>query len=835
MKLFSWSGLVFVLSLVFIWSCGYWLWLQNGNWHLNQQKTELTVQLDKAEALLQDWQQGYQLHLSYLKTALTPSAEATPLLDPLQELDDRIRRILWPDPLLAYVVLDNEGKVLRFSSSQARQLFSQTKFSSTEAPTFLPPLVLSKLWVLPLQVQQNNVQLVLWFDAATLQTQLQQLMASGGSAGELLLLDTEAGLYGRSRYQKSLLPRLGMEQTDDNQQLQLFARRPPENLLLSRQKYQDAGAWPLSAVVSAMQQRRQGLLLKPYQNYLGRKTLAAWRWLPGWQLYLVAEQDASTMLQQLKLLKQQLLAALGGVTVVLLLMFWYLNRSIIRGRQAALASQPEEKDWALHDFDPPVTGDLTTVQLEDELTPDEPPVSQNLSQQHRVVEDQVQTPHHLPAANALLQAWLQQPHNSRLAELSRSYLQAQQQELKFDAIYACELVTELPELIQLQMQQDEQLDCLLELNTELPAVVLVAKLALFRCIEIWLQLTRQRLGHQQCQLRLLVAANHQLRLELLDQGDALTDGQWLKLLDPPADQQSEQAQHYRRLQQLLPLFQAHLSGHSDPAHGNKQVLEFHYELPEPAVESFTLPKLTGRVMLLCPPGASQQLYNRMLRQLGYDLLPMDDASQLLKWCSDTEQQLDQLVIDESFAAADPSLLGKIATVVRRYFPKVRILFCVRQPSQWQQQSAGIQLLAKPMVLPQLALALNSAAEGEILLPKTRVWLYQPDPLALWYLEQQLLTLPYETALIEHWPALPGDLQQDLYCLPWSLQQELDIHHKPALLLWCGEQQQTEVAATDAALYWQMSEGAAKLSQYLYQLRVRHLQAATGKIIDESTV
>lgn len=275
MKLFSWSGLVFVLSLVFIWSCGYWLWLQNSNLQLNQQKTELTQQLEKAEALLQDWQQGYQLHLSYLQTAFTPSTETTAVLDPLQELDERIRRILWPDPLLAYVVLDNEGKVLRFSSSQARQLFSQTRFSAVTEPTFLPPLVLPNLWVLPLQIQQPGQQLVLWFNADALQTRLQQQMATGRVPTEFLLLDTEAELHSRSRQQKSLLPRLGLDQLNDNEQLRLFARRPPENLLQSRQRYQDAGAWPVSTVVTLLSQRRSGLLLNHYQNYLGRATFAA--------------------------------------------------------------------------------------------------------------------------------------------------------------------------------------------------------------------------------------------------------------------------------------------------------------------------------------------------------------------------------------------------------------------------------------------------------------------------------------------------------------------------------------------------------------------------------
>lgn len=843
MKLFSWSGLVFVLSLVFIWSCGYWLWLQNSNWQLNQQKTELTQQLEKAEALLQDWQQGYQLHLSYLQTAFTPATETTAVLDPLQELDERIRRILWPDPLLAYVVLDNEGKVLRFSSSQARQLFSQTRFSAVAEPTFLPPLVLPNLWVLPLQIQQPGQQLVLWFNADALQTRLLQQMATGRVSTEFLLLDSEAELHSRSRQQKSLLPRLGLDQLNDNEQLRLFSRRPPENLLQSRQRYQDAGAWPVSTVVTLLTQRRSGLSLNHYQNYLGRATVAAWRWLPGWQLYLVVEQDASPLRQQLKLLKQKLLAALGGLSLVLLLMFWYLHKTLARGQQNGLSQQvgaavqlPEQ-----HDFDPPVTGDLTTVIIEEEQSVAEPVISKAQPAVLPVPEvpvagAPVTKPQILPAATALLQALLQQPHNTRLAELSRTYLQEQQQpEAQPDAVYACELQTELAELLQQLMQQDAQLDCLLELNAELPAVVLVARQVLFHSVELLLKLTRQRTGVHQLHLRLMVAANQQLRLELLDHSEPLTDGQWLKLLESPAVNSADDTLSYQKLQTLLPLFGARLFGQTQAMQGNKQVLEFQYDLPEPLMAAATQPKLHGRAMLLCPSGASQQLYNRILRQLGFDLLPMDDTSQLLQWCNDAEQQLEQLVIDESFAGGDITLVSKIATVVRRYFPKVRILLCVRQPADWQPMAGAVQLLAKPVLVPQLAAALLSQSTGEVKLPRRKVWLYQPDPLLLWWLEQQMLTLPYESGLIEHWPELPGDLQHDVYCLPAGAGSELDGKIKPALVLWCKSEPDAATLETGTELFWHMSEGAAKLSLNLYQLIARYEQATTRKIADESTL
>ncbi len=120
---------------------------------------------------------------------------------------------------------------------------------------------------------------------------------------------------------------------------------------------------------------------------------------------------------------------------------------------------------------------------------------------------------------------MQQPHNTRLAELSRSYLQEQQQpEVALDAVYACELQTELAELLQQLMQQDEQLDCLLELNAELPAVVLVAKLVLFHSVELLLKLTRQRTGAHQLHLRLMVACQSAIAAGVV--GSAANPDRW---------------------------------------------------------------------------------------------------------------------------------------------------------------------------------------------------------------------------------------------------------------------------------------------------------------------
>ncbi len=119
-----------------------------------------------------------------------------------------------------------------------------------------------------------------------------------------------------------------------------FARRPPENLLQSRQRYQDAGAWPVSTVVTLLTQRRSGLLLNHYQNYLGRATFAAWRWLPGWQLYLVVETRRQPAATAAEIVKTKAVGSCNvGLSLLLLLMFWYLHKTLARGQQHALSQQ----------------------------------------------------------------------------------------------------------------------------------------------------------------------------------------------------------------------------------------------------------------------------------------------------------------------------------------------------------------------------------------------------------------------------------------------------------------------------------------------------------------
>ncbi len=850
MKVFSWSGLVFVLSISFIWSCGYWLLLQSGSWQLQQQKTELTQQLDKAEILLQNWQQGYQLHLAYLATELQQAQQLPPagvesaLIDPLQQLDEQIHRVLWPDPLLAYAVLDTQGRVLRFSSADASHYFSQTNFQSADLATFLPPLVLRDQWILPLQVVQQQQQLVMWFDASELQQQLQRLMASPLQATEILLLSKNAELLSRSRFQKSLLPRLSLDTQDPLQALRIYAKRPPENLLRSHQHYQDAGAWPLTSLMNEISQGGSGFIASHYLNYLGRQTLASYRQLPDWQLYLVVERDAGSMLDELARIKERLLAALTGLTVLLSVVFYLLVRRL---RQTAIAEGTVEiatdeallAEWVepeAEGFEPPVLG---TLDLEHDVSgadkADEARVEPHLAAATLVVEAPPVAS--WPAATALLQAWLQQPHlDPKLADISRNWLQQVNPDVA-DEIWCCDMMLDMAALLSQRHQGDAKLNYILEPSTDFPQVLQLQKQRLFPLLQNLLSQAELRVGSGNLLVRLMLAETHQLRFEIVDQAQSLSDLQWLLMLDPTGDEQGPTAVAYRQIQQQLVTLNAHLSARAELAVGNKMVLIVPCQVPvQPKAKPVVV--LGGSAMLLCPPGDTQQLYRRLLKQAGLDLLPMDDSSQLVQWCESSPQELSKMLIDEDFVKADLTLAGKIAAVVRRYFPDVQVLLAVRQPQQWLEFALREQLflLAKPLTPVLLTQTFQSNKAGITVAVEATVWLYQPDPLQYWWVEQQLLSLHYQVQSLTLTATLPGDLAQDYYCLPWSHYEQLrQLGRVPKFVLWCLESAAAPVPAPEERQHvlWALADGSAALSRHLYQIKLQQ-QGPNKEINDEST-
>ena len=828
MKLFSWSGLVYLLSLSFIWSCGYWLYLQTGSWHLVQQKNELTQQLDKAQTLLQNWQQGYQLHLSYLATELEQVQQVqqdtaeTSLTDPLQQLDEQIRRVLWPDPLLSYVVLDSAGLVRRFSDTPANSYFSQTRLEPAAA-TFLPPILLKEQWLFPLRVHQAQQQLVLYFDAARLQDQLQRLMASSSSPVELLLLSADAEILSRSRYQKSLLPRLGLDGLDEHSRVQIFAKKPPEPLLQSRQRYLDPAAWPDTVLARELQRQPTGFISRHYLNYLGRPTLAMYRKLDHWPLSLVAERDAGPMLKQLAQVKMQLLAGLAVLSLFLTLLFWLLHRRLTSTELLPpdAIQHPAEGQSDLAEYEPPVLGELAVLTADDESSAESDrfgfsTVTNSAGQLPTAAGIPQQDAPTMPGVELLLQAWLQQPHlDPKLADISRSWL-AQSAAPMIDERWIIDPLTELTCSLQQWSQQYPQISFLLESGPDVPAALVLHKSMFVQLIELICQDAVRRSGSGCLHFRLMMAETEVLQLELLDQAHPRSAGQWLAALEPRADEPGPDAKLYRQVRQLCEVMSAQLSAAPVLSSGNKIVLLLPCQLP-PQRQQPVAPILSGSAMLLCPPGENQQLYRRILRSCGLNLLPMDDASQLMQWCESSPDELSKMLIDEDFVKGDSALAGKIATVVRRYFPQVQFIISCRQTQPWQHlvETANAFLLLKPVTQPLLWRALTSRQPGVVEPPVEKIWIYHPDPVRLWWIEQIILSLRCEVQVIRQWPELPGDITQDYYCLDESLIANLEPLLLPRLLIHCQEQTRADVQQPD--ICWSLSSGPAGLSRALHQL------------------
>jgi hypothetical protein len=821
-KWFSWSALVYLLSLLFIWSCGYWLLLQSSSWQLQQQQAGIGQQLEKAVSLMQNWQQGYQLHLAYLQTHAQPvssQTQSTPLVDPLQEIDDSIRRVLWPDPLLAYAVLDQDQRVLRFSSAVASHYFSQTRIPTESEQVFLRPLVFPEQWVMPLRVIQSGQTLLLWFDATKLQQQLQQLTLSFNHATEFMFLDQQAELYSRSRYQTPLLARLGQNSTEPYQALRLYAKRPPENLLHSKQRYLDAGVWPLTSVVQQLHQSASGFLASHYLNYLGRPSLAAWQYLSQWQLYAVIERDASLLLADLAKLKQRLLFLLGAITVLITLIFWWLHRRM----QVAIALQPLSSDWP----DPVESDELAA----------------------KAVRLAVSRPD--PAAAVLLEAWSKQAGaDPQLADLSRHWLQRQSNP-SAQLSWVCPLAVAFTERLQ-RWQQHHPLPLSCRIDSSVPALVRVEQQAWFDTLQLLLQASTSRDSLSGLQLTLSLPSSALLQLDIADQASPEPAEHWQTWLQlatrwsdtdavelEPQSVTSSTADFFRLLGPLLQAMGGQLEW-IPQSEGN--LLRWSTPVTVPTFQP-TLPvaTVTGRAMLLCPSGVVQQHYQQLLLQAGLELLPLDDSQQLMQWCAGKPLPLDKLVIDEVFVKSDPHLAFKVAQVVRRYFPQVQVLLAMSQPERWLQLQQELVLIPKPctwLVLQQAFLQ----QQGLVRLQRPKVWLYLPDPLELWWLQQMCHQLGVDATPITSWPQLPGDMQQDGYCLPWELHLDLSGPVLPARLLWClPAQSSADIAPTDS---WHMTDGPAALSEKLYQRLTLptavdpsfqpEIQASSPRALDEST-
>lgn len=801
MKLFSWSSLFFLLSLSFLWGCGYWVWLQTNQSQQTQLYSQLSLQLERSEVLLEDWQRSYRLHLDYLRADLagmTPATTDNVIYDPWQELDDKIQHAPWPDALLGYALLDEAGRAVRLSNSVAGQLFTITATDFSSNHQFLTPMVLPSLWVAPVHLELNNQHLLFWFDLAALKQKLQK--AQQGAAGETLLVSASAQLVSPSRYQPTLLARFGQTELRDDQSLKFLLKRPPEDLTRSSQRYDGSMAWPATRLAQLMTASKQGQTPLFVPNYLGRPSVASWRWSDSWQAYLVAERDLNTLQLQRKSLRQYLLIGLSALSAVLLLLFWLIQRGVRQHPDIMLL--PAAELLPLPIAVPAVDTAMTPLPAVDPglLSPawSEAPLHQ---------QNQLKT------AQTLLQAWLTQPASAQtLREISELWLQ------QHCADSPLPIYCQPGLLLSLQLTQLQQLTTkalLLDLAPDLPAWVSLDAAALRDSLDWVLRLRSSQHDVSTIMLKVALTEPQRLMLEISDDGDTVAPGQWLTLLHPGVEQHQWPAA-LRQLQQAG----GHLSAAQPPFSGNKLLLTLPLQVLAEARHGPELQLIDGAALLLCPAGDAQQLYRRMLKQTGLALMPLDDAAQFMQWCSvQKDARLDYLILDEAFINADQQIATQVFQVVRRYFPQLALLVLVRQPAQWQALQAEFQLrlISKPVLSGALQQALVATGSAEFGPRTRRVWLASTHAVDGWLLQQALTQLGYQPMVLPLNQPLPDN---ELLMLPLEDQAHWQPQLQQQPLLWFTAQPVAIDGLEEAQLVWTQSQGPSVLSQRLFQLSER---------------
>lgn len=340
----SWITIASALTILSCWLAGYWFWQQALRHQLQQQQTSFAQQLELSHSALINWQQGYRLNLAYLQRQLAdwdPVSHHNPVLDPWLEIDNALNQALWPQPFTAYAILDVTGKVVRLSSPAAGDLFAKTQ-TGPIAEFFLPPLVFEDVWLIPMIFRVNNHSIMLWFDAGALQHQIKQQLGKPEDTVELQLLSREGELLTPSQYRHILRQRLGQMGARPFLLDKFYAKKPPADLTLSRQKFDSSAAWSLTDAFILMQQQPNGLMLEPFQNYLGRSAFAVWRWSDAWQAFIVIERDATDVLEAQRRVWRYGLLALLALSMLIGLGCWLLQRRILKAAQDAVAARLTE-------------------------------------------------------------------------------------------------------------------------------------------------------------------------------------------------------------------------------------------------------------------------------------------------------------------------------------------------------------------------------------------------------------------------------------------------------------------------------------------------------------
>lgn len=787
---------LYLLSLGGLWGAGYWLFQQGQATLLQEQQRDVQILNERAEAVLLRWQQDYQVHLHYLQQDLanvTPLNTDSLLYDPWQELTDKIRQTLWPTPLLAFSWLDQQGRVLQQSDVRVSQWLAQAQVPDIEVGReqvhFGEPQWYYEQWLMPMYLPFSQGQLVLWVSLEPLQNQLQQLLAANPYAAWYFVAP-DSRLVSPTPAKQRLWSLLQPQLQNTERPLPFAFKRPPVDLTKATLHFDSTAAWPETELMAEMRARSAGVQSSYQLNFLGRNALAAWRWQKDWQLFLVAELDVERDHRAFKAKSAKMLAVLLAVTLLLTAGFIWL------WRQLAEANPRDDQ------FEPIPALPANADSFDEALQEAE---AQQLQRVPQVLQ-----------AQSLLHAWLQsQPPKSELSELTRSWLQQQPFYQDPLPLYSLPLHSAVWALVHQVQQQYPLLECTLEFDPELPQWVLIPWPVVASFIR---QAMLEFIQHDATMpMHVAVRAMPMQQLQLAITTEHMQLPAVLAALVQDSSASSSEPNAWDDLKQQLQQIRGHLELSYQPT--GLQLTVAMQPLTR-AMQESELQLVDGVAMVLSPPGSQQRVLTRVLRQTGLSLVPLDDPTQFVQWCSEqSNQPLDYVVLDERFVQQDTQVAQQLFQIIRRYFPETTLVMVVAQPDAWASLMSSFELLLvpRPVLAQPLQQALQAHQAGVFMLHQRRVWLAEADSLQAWSTRLMLEAQGYQVCLLNDLADVTSAHSEDALIIPIQQRALLPDRVDDRRVVWSCSQSTMLDPSGHHRNIWQMELGAVELSHALYHV------------------
>ncbi|MEC8555581.1 MAG: serine/threonine-protein kinase [Planctomycetota bacterium] len=146
------------------------------------------------------------------------------------------------------------------------------------------------LVIVPVQDENGTVIAALLLKDYGLETEYQSIIESWSSSGTLdvYLIDQRGALLSKSRYAAEMAesPIKAMPRSKS-----FMILDPGADLLAGEEPATDATNWPRTLMANRVTSGNNEVNTTGYRNYVGRRVVGAWRWMPEYELGLAIEQE----------------------------------------------------------------------------------------------------------------------------------------------------------------------------------------------------------------------------------------------------------------------------------------------------------------------------------------------------------------------------------------------------------------------------------------------------------------------------------------------------------------------------------------------------------------